>query len=1547
MTNFMSAARVFIGITFLVMSHLASALIIDNNLLSHEGNYFSVNVLTAGDTQTVKVTDPNSIRQDEDIVNTYNLYVVIDGVSTKLSDFNGTVPTLISEGKVRSTGFFTGVAGNIIEWVVESFIQSGAVQMRNAISFNAITGTLGDIQVIQYMDEDVNRSMLFNGSEDSVFFSRVSASQNNIKLFTLDNNDPVAIGVSQGGAQLEEQGLINSYFDGWAACIDFGSFSNLLVDGSTTYDQSGEVCPALSLLNTNHPDVGAVKGAADIVSAMAWSVEPGANQSMIISTLKSVPDAGVVLAADDHIELVENTNSVDPKVFDILDNDIALDTPISFQTLSAPISGSISPNGAIITYTPNLQFFGQDSFTYLIQDGSGDSDTATVFLTVLEDSDEDGIPNIRDEDANDSCAPSILVAACDINNNGIADGIETNALEIIKNYADDDTQQEPTEIDYSNLTINDVTASNISEINAIIASLFSVEVGSVAEVQAVVDSVVASQAAIADLVNDLIGTVNTVELTLDQLKDILNVSGILDENMAEYNDAFIADLSPFADINIPTVSEIQAVIASINIIVASETAALYELKEDIAGNINNNLVEASELNAIRGVNGALTANQDEYQAAFTETMPSPFVDPANPTSAEIQTLVDVINANELDTDGDGIPDVIDMDDDNDGLLDIEETDIGGLNPDQDGDGICDGDLAVSNACTGGPDENSTNPDADGNGICDGIIAFSASDSFKGCMVNVNFELDADSDSDGIEDSAELDGDSDGDLIPDYLDPDDAGLAPDYGDSDTDGIDDKEECGSALPCRDTDNNIIYDFLDLDSDSDGLTDDEEADGTASNGAAGTVIPKDSDADGLPDYRDLDSDNDGKPDEDEIEFPHDSANPKDTDNDGIPNVVDHDDSGDQSGGGDSDNDGLTDAKECPNYPTNCPDSDNDGQPDYLDNNNDSDDDGISDAEEDPNFDKDNDPATYYRDTDNDGTPDYLDEDSDNDGKQDVAERDEPYDANNPRDTDGDGIPDVIDADDGTADSDNKGNGVGDSDNDSIPDDVECGSQPCRDTDGDGIPDYTDTDADNDGLLDENEVGADLQNPKDTDGDGIPDIADPVNGGAGENGGDSDGDGVADADECSSWPNCSDSDNDGLADYFDENSWPAIIVLNLDTTSEQAFGKIKTGVRGAGSLYWGFALMLLLLVMFRRKSAVLVALPIMVASLNTSAEWWDEMDLYAGAGIGQSYLDPSLGVSGYNIDDYMQSAWKLTVGWDWNDHISVEGYYSDLGSVELNPRAKIGYRMMGGDAMLHFWAYGEERMEGSVALYAKAGLNHMTNNGNNVSYEKNNTLQLLGGIGAEVYLPRKFSVRFEIESYDADAALLSLNVMKRFGFKSKKVKQKEFLAMVKALPKTASGGTMVMLTPVVLDSDSDGLLDDDDQCPYTPKSMNVNGVGCATFVGEVSDLIANVHFETNSSSLTDASKVVLNEIANMLVSYAAIDIEVQAHSDNTGSAAYNKILSQKRARSVVKYLTEKSILRSRLRSLGFGEKNPIADNNTVMGRSINRRVEFKLKQR
>jgi len=77
-----------------------------------------------------------------------------------------------------------------------------------------------------------------------------------------------------------------------------------------------------------------------------------------------------------------------------------------------------------------------------------------------------------------------------------------------------------------------------------------------------------------------------------------------------------------------------------------------------------------------------------------------------------------------------------------------------------------------------------------------------------------------------------------------------------------------------------------------------------------------------------------------------------------------------------------------------------------------------------------------------------------------------------------------------------------------------------------------------------------------------------------------------------------------------------------------------------------------------------------------------------------------------------------------------------------------------------------------------------------------------------------------------------------------------------------------------------------------------------------------------------------------------ATIALDVEGYTDNTGSAATNKKLSQARANAVVAYLKKKGIAANRLTAKGFGPENPIADNKTAAGRAQNRRVELKLKE-
>jgi outer membrane protein OmpA-like peptidoglycan-associated protein len=102
-------------------------------------------------------------------------------------------------------------------------------------------------------------------------------------------------------------------------------------------------------------------------------------------------------------------------------------------------------------------------------------------------------------------------------------------------------------------------------------------------------------------------------------------------------------------------------------------------------------------------------------------------------------------------------------------------------------------------------------------------------------------------------------------------------------------------------------------------------------------------------------------------------------------------------------------------------------------------------------------------------------------------------------------------------------------------------------------------------------------------------------------------------------------------------------------------------------------------------------------------------------------------------------------------------------------------------------------------------------------------------------------------------------------------------------------------------------------------------------------------IHFEFNKSNIRPISFPILDDVVELLSKNPSIKkVEVGGHCDWIGGDAYNLRLSQKRAQSVVNYLTSKGIDSSRVSAKGFGESMPIADNNTTEGRAKNRRVEF-----
>jgi len=102
------------------------------------------------------------------------------------------------------------------------------------------------------------------------------------------------------------------------------------------------------------------------------------------------------------------------------------------------------------------------------------------------------------------------------------------------------------------------------------------------------------------------------------------------------------------------------------------------------------------------------------------------------------------------------------------------------------------------------------------------------------------------------------------------------------------------------------------------------------------------------------------------------------------------------------------------------------------------------------------------------------------------------------------------------------------------------------------------------------------------------------------------------------------------------------------------------------------------------------------------------------------------------------------------------------------------------------------------------------------------------------------------------------------------------------------------------------------------------------------------DIYFATNSDSLTESSKIVIDGFIDYLKDFRRIEVAIHGHTDAIGSNKDNLILSNKRAKAVYNYMIEMGIASSRLRYKGFGEEKPIAINSTEEGKAKNRRTEF-----
>ena len=155
-------------------------------------------------------------------------------------------------------------------------------------------------------------------------------------------------------------------------------------------------------------------------------------------------------------------------------------------------------------------------------------------------------------------------------------------------------------------------------------------------------------------------------------------------------------------------------------------------------------------------------------------------------------------------------------------------------------------------------------------------------------------------------------------------------------------------------------------------------------------------------------------------------------------------------------------------------------------------------------------------------------------------------------------------------------------------------------------------------------------------------------------------------------------------------------------------------------------------------------------------------------------------------------------------------------------------------------------------------------------------------------------------------------------------------------------------------LDNDNDGIPDLKDKCPNEPETFNgyMDEDGCPDTVPKPppvkkepdfprQQILQGLEFKNGKAEIIFGSYAILDKMAKSLKEFPELEIEVRGYTDGLGKNAANTQLTQMRAEAVRQYLINQGVDPQRIRAMGLGSGNPIADNRTASGRAANRRIE------
>ncbi|PMN26883.1 hypothetical protein BCT41_02945 [Vibrio splendidus] len=306
-----------------------------------------------------------------------------------------------------------------------------------------------------------------------------------------------------------------------------------------------------------------------------------------------------------------------------------------------------------------------------------------------------------------------------------------------------------------------------------------------------------------------------------------------------------------------------------------------------------------------------------------------------------------------------------------------------------------------------------------------------------------------------------------------------------------------------------------------------------------------------------------------------------------------------------------------------------------------------------------------------------------------------------------------------------------------------------------------------------------------------------------------------------------------------------------------------------------------------------------------------------YVGAKVGVGWLDSAC-VSGEKCDDDAIGA-GIYSGYNFNDKFGIELSSDFLGDYKTS-FSKNGTTASFSDPLIAISLTPMYRLavQQEFDVFFKAGPAYISHGGED-------DVVLSTGIGVEKQLSSDWALRVEYQYFDdfddnyvqdLNSNLLSVGVSYNFGTGNT----------------TASAAAATASAVAVTQAPSE---------PITEPAVVVEEKTSVVVTKAQTESFSQGMFETNSTELSTDGKIALMPLVEVLKAHPQSSVDVVGHTDSTGAAEYNLMISKKRAAAVAAYIEEQGIEADRITASGEGEENPIASNDTAEGRAQNRRVD------